>query len=107
MRCGNALGRQEELQSLGVGTPFSALSRVARRSRAARAREWNGFDRGDIRQVSDQQLKVLRETTILDCHPHGRAAFATLSMRASIFFSRGLSLTAVLRMVRSRRGVSR
>ena len=76
-------------------------------------RERNGFDGGDVGLVSDRHVRLLwksrprrRRGRRRENHRHGRAGLATLLFSASIFLSRGLSLTASLSTLTSRRGVS-
>ena len=113
MRLVEPVGRQEERKRLAVGAPLRSLdeSRIGTLGQRP-LRERNGFDRGDVGLVSDRQVRLLwksrprRRRARRENHRHGRAGFATLLFSASIFLSRGLSLTASLSTLRSRRGVS-
>ena len=96
-----AVGRAEKGESLCAWATLRALDerRIGvRRQRALGERD--GFNGKDIGQVAD------RHDGSSSSHRHGRAGFATLLFKASIFFSRGLSLRAVFRTPSSRRGVS-
>ena len=108
------VGRQEEGKRPAVGAPLRGIdeSRIGTLGQRA-LRERNGFDGGDVGLVSDRHVRLLwksrprrRRGRRRENHRHGRAGFATLLFSASIFLSRGLSLTASLSTLTSRRGVS-
>ena len=113
MRLVEPVGRQEEGKRMGVGAPLRGVdeSRIGALGQRP-LRERNGFDGDDVGLVSDRHLRFLwkyrpgGEGRRRENHRQGRAGFATLLFSASIFLSRGLSLTAILSTLRSRRGVS-